>query len=158
MVQLAWKKVLKNSFQSVEECLTFKNDWMCAFFFLLFVVWTLYSICILHVLLFLCYLHSILKTYLSVVSSFCFVVAAFICMFCIGITYSTSCRCHYKLLDLSNVRTSGSIECAYVCTILHNYFSSCGTCKDLVLTLYYNPNGRTSNTTYFKVQLSAALT
>jgi hypothetical protein len=61
---------------------------MCkSFFFLLFVIWTLYNMCILYVT-FLCYLHSILKKYFSVVLSFylccfCFVVAAFICMFCI---------------------------------------------------------------------------
>jgi hypothetical protein len=29
----------------------------------------------------------------------CFVVATFICMFCIFITYSTSYCCHYKLMD-----------------------------------------------------------
>jgi hypothetical protein len=35
---------------------------------------------------------------------FSFVVAAFICMYCIFMTYSTSCCCHYKLMDPWNVR------------------------------------------------------
>jgi hypothetical protein len=57
---------------------------------------------------FLCYLFSILKKYLSVVLSFClccfcFVVAAFICMFCIFMTYSTSYCCH-KLKYSWNLR------------------------------------------------------
>jgi hypothetical protein len=42
---------------------------------------------------------------------FCFVVAAFICMFCIFMTYSTFCCCHYKLKDPWNV-------CMYVCMCL----------------------------------------
>jgi hypothetical protein len=33
----------------------------------------------------------------------CFVFAAFIFMFCIFMTYSTSCCCHYKLTDPCNV-------------------------------------------------------
>jgi hypothetical protein len=41
----------------------------------------------------------------------CFVVAAFICMFCIFMTYSTSCCCHYGLIDPWNV-------CMYVCIYL----------------------------------------
>jgi hypothetical protein len=30
---------------------------------------------------------------------FCFVLSAFICIFCIFMTYSTSYCCHYKLKD-----------------------------------------------------------
>jgi hypothetical protein len=41
---------------------------------------------------------------------FCFVVAAFICMFCIFMTYSTSCCGHYKLMDPWAV-------CTYVCKL-----------------------------------------
>jgi len=47
---------------------------------------------------------------------FCFVVAAFICMFCIFMTYSiSSCR-HYKLIDPCNV-------CMYV--LLTNVMQRC---------------------------------
>jgi hypothetical protein len=62
----------------------------------------LYNMCILCAKLFLCYLHSLLKKHLSMVSSFCFCVvfvAAFINMFCTFMTYSTSYCCHYKLMD-----------------------------------------------------------
>jgi len=34
---------------------------------------------------------------------FCFVVVAFICMFCIFMTYSISYCCHYKLMDPWNM-------------------------------------------------------
>jgi hypothetical protein len=68
------------------------------------------TMCVLFVkLFFLCYLHNILKKYLSVVSlfCFCFVVAAVLCMFCIFMTYFTSYCCHYELRDPWN-------ECTYV--------------------------------------------
>jgi hypothetical protein len=57
---------------------------------------------------FLCYLYSVLKRYLLVVSSyclccFCFVVAAFIGIFFIFMNCSTSYRCHYKVTDSWNV-------------------------------------------------------
>jgi hypothetical protein len=75
----------------------------------------LYGPCIIYVYFvfnsfFVCYVYSILKKYLSVVlfCLCCFVVAAFICLFCIFMTYSTSCCCYYKLMDPWNVR-------AYVC-------------------------------------------
>jgi hypothetical protein len=77
---------------------------MCeSFFFLLLVLWILYNLCILYVkLVFFCVLSSqYFEKYLSVVLSFflccaCFVTAAYICIFCIFITYSTSYCCHYK--------------------------------------------------------------
>jgi hypothetical protein len=46
-----------------------------------FVVWTLYNMCILYVILFLCYLYSSLKKYLSVVSSYS--VSFLFCSICI---------------------------------------------------------------------------
>jgi hypothetical protein len=79
-----------------------------SFFYLLFVVWTLYNVCKIYFKFFLCYFCSIFKKYLSVVSSFssvllCFVVAAFICLFCIFMTYSTSYCCYDKLTDPWNL-------------------------------------------------------
>jgi hypothetical protein len=118
--KVALKRYLNtHSFYSVEESLTFKNySQYVQKFFLLFVVWTLYNIFTLYVKHFLCYLYSIFKKYLSVVSSFwlccfCFVVAAFIGMFYIFMTYSTSYCYHCKLKDPWNVCI---YACMYVCT------------------------------------------
>jgi hypothetical protein len=70
---------------------------------------------------------------LSVVSLFSFIVAAFICMFCICMIYSTSYCCHYKLMDPWNVcmyaricvcvcaHTCVCIVCMYTCTYICTY-------------------------------------
>jgi acetolactate synthase regulatory subunit len=49
---------------------------------------------------------------------FCFVVSAFICMFCIFMIYSTSCCCHYKLkgMDACVCVCVCVCVCMYVCT------------------------------------------
>jgi hypothetical protein len=50
---------------------------------------------------------------------FCFVVAAFICMFCIFMTCSTYYCCHYKLMDPLYVCVC---VCMYVC--MYRYWVS----------------------------------
>jgi hypothetical protein len=99
--KVALKRYLNtHSFYPVEEFLTFKmthNVWKRFFFSYCLLYGLCIIICIYSVSKFLCYLHSILKKYLSVVSSFCFVVAAFICKFSIFMTYATSYCCHLPL-------------------------------------------------------------
>jgi ABC-type transport system involved in multi-copper enzyme maturation permease subunit len=83
----------------------FEHDSKYVKFFLLFVVWTLYNLCILYVKLFFvlsfqyfekAFVRGFVVLFLC---CFCFVVAAFICMFCSFMTYSTSYCCHYELKD-----------------------------------------------------------
>jgi hypothetical protein len=88
---------------------------MCVKVVLLFVVQTLYnSYTLCKTLIFLYYLHSILKKYLSVVSSFCF-------------CFSFRC-CHIFLYNLFLIlllplQTYGSIECVCVCVCMCMYAS-----------------------------------
>jgi len=89
------------------------------FFFLLFVFWTLYNMCILYVKLFLYYLYSTLKKSICgftvlFLCCYCF-VAGFIYMFYIFMTYSTSFCCHYKLIDPWNmcVRACACVTLGY---------------------------------------------
>jgi hypothetical protein len=74
----------------------------------MYVVWTLYNMCILCDKLFFWssqYFENVFVYGFDTLflCCFCFVVAAFICMFCIFMTYSTSYCCCYKLIDPWNV-------------------------------------------------------
>jgi len=74
-------------------------------FFLLFLVWTLHNMYIFHVKLFfvlpLQYFEKVFVCGFVILflCCFCFVVAAFICMFSTFMAYPTSYCCHYKLMD-----------------------------------------------------------
>jgi hypothetical protein len=89
--KVALKRCLNtHSFYSVKEFHMFKKLIICAeIFFLLFVLWTLYNIRIVYVKLFLCYLYSILKNYLSVVLSYWFCVVFVLLLLHLSVCFVT---------------------------------------------------------------------
>jgi len=83
-------------------------------FLLLFVAWALYKMGTIYVKLFLglssqnfeeVFVCGFIILFLC---CFCSVIAAFICMFSIFMTYSTSYSCHYKLMHPWNACSSQS--------------------------------------------------
>jgi hypothetical protein len=127
-VKVALKRYLStHPFYSVEEFLTFKMTHnMCKSFFVLFVVWTLYNMCILMS-------NSILNTYLSVVSSFCFCVVFILLLLYLYVLYL------YPIVAVTNLWLHRMYICKYtsrVCVLCTAYSDNCRESEKL------RPNGQ----------------